>query len=74
MAKYRCIDNFSVPFLEDFEGNEVEGKELSVEKDSIWEGVIIHGDSEVFLQQENGNWLDISSELFELMFEREELQ
>ena len=72
MAQYRCIGDFSVPRLDGFEVNEIEGEEFPIEKDSIWEGTIVPGSQEIYLEQESGAWIDIDRELFELMFERED--
>ncbi|EPM8140038.1 hypothetical protein ACFJV6_02225 [Enterococcus faecalis] len=70
--KYRCIESFSVPELDDFEGDET-GKEFKIEKDSVWstEEPVENNTIDVYLFNDDGSWLDINRELFDLMFEEE---
>lgn len=65
--KYRCIESFSVS-----RSNETE-KEFSIEKDSVWstEEPVENNTVDVYLFNDNGSWLEINRELFDLMFEEE---
>lgn len=67
--KYECVETFSVPMLDEFEGNET-GEEFKVLEGSVWESEepVAASDSEVFLTRDDGGWLDISRDLFESMF------
>ncbi|NSM31418.1 hypothetical protein HRE39_09470 [Enterococcus faecalis] len=64
--KYRCIESFSVS-----RSNETE-KEINIEKDSVWstEEPIENNTVDVYLFNDDGSWLDINRELFDLMFRR----
>lgn len=65
--KYRCIESFSVS-----RSNETE-KEFNIEKDSVWstEEPVENNTVDVYLFNDNGSWLEINRELFDLMFEEE---
>lgn len=69
--KYKCSETFSLPECDD--GVETE-REVDVLKGSIWESEedIEDNDTEVELAHESGAWLEISRELFDLMFEEAE--
>lgn len=69
--KYKCLETFSLPEYDD--GVETE-REVDVLKGSIWESEedIEDNDTEVELAHESGAWLEISRELFDLMFEEAE--
>ena len=64
--KYRCIESFSVS-----RSNET-GKEFNIEKDSVWstEEPVENNTVDVYLFNDDGSWLDINRELFNLMFRR----
>lgn len=66
--RYKCLETFSLPESDD--GIETD-REVDVLKGSIWESEedIQDNDTEVELTHESGAWLDISRELFDLMFE-----
>jgi hypothetical protein len=68
--KYKCIETFSIPELDDFEGNET-GNDYPIEVDSIWqrEQPVQETDTEIFLTKQDGAWIDIHRDLFDLMFE-----
>jgi hypothetical protein len=70
--KYKCIEGFEVPKLEEPDSPEIIG-EFSVHTDSIWEleTALEDNDTEVYLTKEDGSWLNINRELFDLMFEQE---
>ncbi|EOH64337.1 hypothetical protein ACOMOD_000409 [Enterococcus faecalis] len=63
--KYRCIESFSVSG-----SNETE-KEFNIEKESVWstEEPVENRTVDVYLFNDNGSWLEINRELFDLMFE-----
>ncbi|MDU0318979.1 hypothetical protein RW092_06730 [Paenibacillus sp. 3LSP] len=66
--KYKCLETFSLPKYDD----EVETeRELIVPAGSIWESEkpVREMDQEVVITHKNGWWLEISRELFNLMFE-----
>lgn len=69
--KYKCLETFSLPEYDD--GVETE-RVVDVLKGSIWESEedIEDDDTEVELSHESGAWLEISRELFDLMFEEAE--
>lgn len=67
--KYKCIETFSIPQLDDFEGNET-GNDYQIGVGSIWqrEKPVQEADTEVVLTKEDGAWIDIHKDLFDLMF------
>ncbi|MBE8847898.1 hypothetical protein PMU66_02695 [Enterococcus durans] len=67
--KYKCLETFGVPELDDLEMNE-EGREFIVYEGSIWKSdkPITKNEQEVFLSSD-GSTLNIAKELFDLMFE-----
>lgn len=67
--KYKCIETFSIPQLDDFEGNET-GNDYQIDVGSIWqrEKPVQEADTEVVLTKEDGAWIDIHKDLFDLMF------
>lgn len=66
--KYKCLETFSLPKYDDEVETEVE---LIVPVGSIWESEkpVREMDQEVVITSKNGWWLEISRELFNLMFE-----
>lgn len=68
--KYKCIETFSIPQLDDFEGNET-GNGYQIDVGSIWqsEEPIKDSATEVVLTKEDGAWIDIHKDLFDLMFD-----
>ncbi|EAD6247433.1 hypothetical protein ACORB6_002941 [Listeria monocytogenes] len=73
--KYKCLETFSVPRLDDFEGEET-GEEFPVFDGSVWESTrdIKDIDDEIELYAEDGSLLILNRELFDLMFEEEEAE
>ncbi len=67
--KYKCVEAFEIPELEDFEGNE-SGKNFKIENGDIWEKEtpVLDTDKEVVLTK-GKSWIDIHRDLFDLMFE-----
>lgn len=67
--KYKCLETFSVPELDDLEKYE-EWREFIVHEGSIWKAdkPIAKHDKEVFLSSD-GSTLNIAKELFDLTFE-----
>lgn len=67
--KYKCLETFSVPELDDLEKCE-DWREFIVHEGSIWKSdkPIAKNNQEVFLSSD-GSTLNIAKELFDLMFE-----
>ncbi|EOB3407701.1 hypothetical protein ACIJDF_002798 [Enterococcus hirae] len=67
--KYKCLETFDVPAVDE-EGIEMDER-FEVIEDSKWfsKKTITDNDTEVELTHESGAWLNISRDLFDLMFE-----
>lgn len=72
--KYKCIETFSIPQLDDFEGNET-GNDYQIDVGSIWqrEKPVQEADTEVYLTKKDGAWIDIHKDLFDSMFAKVEV-
>lgn len=68
--KFKCIETFAIPQLDDFEGNET-GNDYQIDVGSIWqsEEPIKDSATEVVLTKEDGAWIGIHKDLFDLMFD-----
>lgn len=68
--KFKCIETFTVPELDDFEGDRT-GNDYQINEGSIWqsEEPIKDNATEVVLTKEDGAWIDIHKDLFDLMFD-----
>ncbi|ENZ5663439.1 hypothetical protein ACGWY0_002733 [Enterococcus hirae] len=70
--KYKCLETFDVPAVDE-EGIEMDER-FEVIEGSKWfsKKTITDNDTEVELTHESGAWLNISRDLFDLMFEVKE--
>jgi len=68
--KFKCIETFAIPQLDDFEGNETDN-DYQIDVGSIWqsEEPIKDSATEVVLTKEDGAWIGIHKDLFDLMFD-----
>lgn len=69
MSRYKCINAFSVPRLDEYE-EEIEGKSFYVKKGSLWEtNEYFNVNADVTLVKTNGTeYLGISKERLEKYF------
>jgi len=60
--RYKCIESFYLPMLDDNE-NEIEDEEVRVEEGTVWERQEVSYLSDVRLEIENGSaWVEVANE------------
>ncbi len=66
--KYKCIEDFVVPELDDFEGKETEDT-FKIYSGSVWEkdSPVLESDKDIYLTK-GSSWIEINRDLFDLMF------